>query len=86
MTNGKKPLSAIPRKKRKAKMPPKLVAAAEHRVMVPKVNMRIGRTRDGPKRLPIMATGGAKTTYGTKKMDTSKLYLASGKPRSRLEG
>jgi hypothetical protein len=82
MTNGKNPDSAAPRKKRKAKRPPKLLAAADRRVMDPKMNMRIGSTRAGPKRLPRMATGGAKTTYGTKKIEMSKLYWFGAKLRS----
>lgn len=83
MTRGKKPDSAMPRKNRRAKMPPKLKAAAPRRVMEPKVNMRMGRTRAGPNFFPKIATGGAKRTKGTKKMDTRRLYWPSLKFRSR---
>lgn len=62
MTRGKNPDSAIPRKKRRANRPPKLVAAADSSVMEPKVNMRMGSTLAAPYFLPIMAVGGAKTT------------------------
>ncbi|CAG1998846.1 unnamed protein product [Fusarium graminearum] len=74
MTSGKKPDSATPRKKRRAKSPPKFWTQAANKVMEPKVNMRIGRTLAGPYFLPIIATGGAKMTYGTKKIDTKRLY------------
>lgn len=86
MTRGKKPDSAMPRKNRRAKMPPKLKAAADSSVMEPKVNMRMGRTLAGPYFLPRMATGGAKTTKGTKKMDTSRLYWLGLKLRSIVVG
>lgn len=82
MTSGKKPDSATPKKNRNAKSPPKFVAAAESNVIEPKVNMRIGRTRAAPNFFPRMATGGAKTTYGTKKMDTRRLYWPGAKLRS----
>jgi hypothetical protein len=62
MTSGKKPDSAMPRKKRRANMPPKFFAAAPSSVMEPKTNMRMGRTRAGPNFLPSMAMGGAKMT------------------------
>jgi hypothetical protein len=52
----------MPRKKRRAKSPPKFCAAAASSVMEPKVNMRMGSTRAGPNFLPMMAVGGAKTT------------------------
>lgn len=62
MTSGKKPDSAIPRKKRRANRPPKLFAAADSSVMEPKMNMRIGSTLAAPYFFPMMAVGGAKTT------------------------
>lgn len=82
MTRGKKAASDIPRNQRRAKMPLKLKAAAERRVREPKENMRHGRTRAGLNFFPNMAIGGAKMTYGTKKMDNSRLYCPSLKLRS----
>jgi hypothetical protein len=84
MTSGKNPDSAMPRKKRRANRPPKLCAAADSRVMAPKMNMRMGRTRAGPYFFPRMATGGAKTTKGTKKMEMSRLYWPSLNLRSEM--
>jgi hypothetical protein len=62
MTSGKKPDSAMPRKNRKAKRPPKFCTQAARRVMDPKVNIRMGRTLAAPNFLPMMATGGANMT------------------------
>lgn len=84
MTSGKKADSAMPKNQRIAKRPPKLYAAADNKVNEPKVNMSIGRTLAGPKRFPSMASGGAKITYGTKKMDSSRLYWSGLKWRSLL--
>jgi len=82
MTRGKKPDSAFPRKKRTTKRPPKLTVAAPSNVMEPKVNIKMERTRAGPNRLPSMATGGANSTYGTKKMEITRLYWPGLKLRS----
>jgi len=63
-------------------MPPKFVAEAESKVKEPKQHIMMGRTREGPNRLPSMATGGANRTYGTKKIDSSRLYCPFLKCRS----
>jgi hypothetical protein len=82
MTSGKKPDSAMPRKNLNAKRPPKFCTQAANRVIDPKVNIRMGRTLAGPYFLPMIAVGGAKMTYGTKKIDTRRLYCPGLKLRS----
>lgn len=82
MTSGKKADSAMPRNHRSANTPPNLCVAAISSVHDPKLNIRIGSTREGPNFLPSIATGGAKSTYGTKKIPTIRLYWPSLKPRS----
>lgn len=74
MTRGKNADSDMPKNHRRANRPPKFVADADKRVNDPKQNMRMGSTRAGLKRFPNMAIGGAKITYGTKKIERSRLY------------
>ena len=82
MTNGKKAASDIPKNHRIAKMPLKFVAAEPRRVREPKQNIKILNTRAGPKRFPNIAIGGAKITYGRKKMESNMLYCESLKCKS----
>lgn len=83
MTRGKKAASDMPRNQRRVKMPPKFWVEAARIVKQPKQNIRIGITLAGLKRLPSMAKGGAKMTYGMKKIDSSKLYCPGLKLRSK---
>ncbi len=86
MTTGKKAASAMPRNQRTAKSPPKLVVAAVRSVMEPKDSIMRGSERAGPNFLLSRAKGSAQRTKGMKKIDMTRLYWPSLKPRSRFDG
>jgi hypothetical protein len=66
-------------------MPLKLNAAEDNMVKEPNENIRIGNARAGLYFFPSIANGGAKTTNGTKKIDSKRLYWFGLKFRSRTE-